>query len=94
MPRGEQGLLRKGAEMIKTAWKYFKTICKHKAVVYQECRACGITWQGIIHDLSKFSRDEFISSAKYKAPFCIFLMFILFSFIDLFNTYGLSVLSQ
>ena len=45
--------------------KYFKTICKHKVVVFQECHACGITWQGIIHDLSKFSRDEFISSAKY-----------------------------
>ena len=50
---------------LKAFWKYFKIICKHKAVVYQECRACGITWQGITHDLSKFSRDEFISSAKY-----------------------------
>ena len=50
---------------LEKLWKYFLTICKHKAVVYQECRACGITWQGITHDLSKFSRDEFISSAKY-----------------------------
>ena len=46
-------------------WKYFLTICKHKKVVYQECRACGITWQGIVHDLSKFSKDEFIASVKY-----------------------------
>ena len=44
---------------------HFKMICRHKAVVYQECRACGITWQGIIHDLSKFSMVEFLSSAKY-----------------------------
>lgn len=46
-------------------WRHFKTICKHKAVVYRECKACGITWQGIIHDLSKFSHAEFAPSAKY-----------------------------
>ena len=50
---------------LQTTWKYFKTICAHKSVVFHECRACGLTWQGITHDLSKFSRDEFISSAKY-----------------------------
>lgn len=46
-------------------WKHFKTICKHKAVVFKECRACGITWQGLVHDLSKFSPAEFTASAKY-----------------------------
>ena len=46
-------------------WKHFKTVCKHKAVVYNECKACGIKWQGIIHDLSKFSHTEFAPSAKY-----------------------------
>ena len=46
-------------------WKHFKTVCKHKAVVYRECKACGIMWQGIIHDLSKFSPVEFSASAKY-----------------------------
>lgn len=46
-------------------WKHFKTVCKHKAVVYQECKACGITWQGIVHDLSKFSPIEFSASAKH-----------------------------
>ena len=46
-------------------WKHFKTVCKHKAVVYRECKACGIRWQGIVHDLSKFSHVEFASSAKY-----------------------------
>ena len=46
-------------------WKHFKTVCKHKAVVYQECKACGITWQGIVHDLSKFSSIEFSASAKH-----------------------------
>jgi len=46
-------------------WKHFKTVCKHKAIVYQECKSCGITWQGIIHDLSKFSPIEFSASAKH-----------------------------
>ena len=46
-------------------WKHFKTVCKHKAVVYQECKACGIAWQGLIHDLSKFSRTEFAPSANF-----------------------------
>ena len=46
-------------------WKHFKTVCKHKAIVYRECKACGITWQGVVHDLSKFSHVEFAPSAKY-----------------------------
>ena len=46
-------------------WKHFKTICKHKIVVFKECHACGITWQGVIHDLSKFGKTEFIPSAKH-----------------------------
>lgn len=46
-------------------WKHFKTVCKHKHVVFQECCACGIPWQGIVHDLSKFSHVEFSASAKY-----------------------------
>lgn len=50
---------------MKNFWKHFKTVCKHKYVVFKECRACGITRQGIIHDMSKFSPAEFITSAKY-----------------------------
>lgn len=46
-------------------WKHFKTVCKHKAFVYRECKACGIWWQGVIHDLSKFGVTEFVPSARY-----------------------------
>ena len=46
-------------------WKHFKIVCKHKAIVFKECFACGLVWQGIAHDLSKFSPTEFVSSAKY-----------------------------
>ena len=46
-------------------WKHFKTICKHKYYVFQECKACGLLWQGVVHDLSKFGITEFASSARY-----------------------------
>lgn len=46
-------------------WRHFKTVMKHKAVVFRECWSCGIGWQGLVHDLSKFSPAEFSSSAKH-----------------------------
>lgn len=46
-------------------FKYFKTICIHKWYVFVECYKLGIIWQGIIHDMSKFSPSEFFASAKY-----------------------------
>lgn len=46
-------------------WKHFKTVCIHKYFVFIECAACGILWQGIIHDFSKFGPTEFVSSAKH-----------------------------
>ena len=45
--------------------KYFKTICIHKWYVFIECVKEGIVWQGITHDMSKFSPSEFIAYAKY-----------------------------
>lgn len=46
-------------------WKHFKTVSKHKKEVLKECWACGLIWQGIVHDMSKFGHTEFTSSAKY-----------------------------
>ena len=45
--------------------RHFKTVCKHKWYVLKECAACGILWQGITHDISKFSRAEFMPSARH-----------------------------
>ena len=45
--------------------KYFKTLLIHKWYVFVECRKMGITWRGIVHDLSKFRPKEFIPSSKY-----------------------------
>jgi hypothetical protein len=46
-------------------WRHFLTVCKHKREVFKECKACGIWWQGLVHDLSKFSPAEFMPAAKY-----------------------------
>lgn len=47
------------------ALKHLKTILRHKFWVGYFCFKCGLYWQGITHDLSKFSPTEFIESVKY-----------------------------
>ena len=44
---------------------HLKTVCTHKRWVFYYCRMAGITWQGLMHDLSKFSPAEFFESVKY-----------------------------
>ena len=44
---------------------HLKTILLHKWYVGRECFKQGLYWQGIVHDLSKFSYIEFFYSAKY-----------------------------
>ena len=46
-------------------FKHFKTITKHRHAVIRHCFKCGIGWQGLFHDLSKYSPTEFIPGAKY-----------------------------
>lgn len=46
-------------------WRHFKTVSKHKWEVFKQCKACGLFWQGLVHDMSKFSLVEFASSARY-----------------------------
>jgi hypothetical protein len=50
---------------IKKAYKHFLTITKHKIAVSKLCFRAGLYWQGLIHDLSKYSPTEFISSVRY-----------------------------
>ncbi len=45
--------------------KHFKVITKHKIEVMKACFKAGLYWQGITHDLSKYSIAEFVNSAKY-----------------------------
>ena len=50
--------------MIK-AWEHFKTITRHRHGVIKNCYKAGILWQGLRHDLSKYSPEEFIKGCKY-----------------------------
>lgn len=45
--------------------KHFLTITKHRHKVISNCAKAGILWQGLRHDLSKYSPNEFIPGAKY-----------------------------
>ena len=44
---------------------HFCTVCRHKYYVFLFCCKAGIPWQGLIHDMSKFSPEEFWESVKY-----------------------------
>ena len=46
-------------------FKHFYTITKHRHKVIYHCFKTGIGWQGLFHDLSKYSPTEFIPGAKY-----------------------------
>jgi hypothetical protein len=45
--------------------KHFITITNHRHKVIAHCAKAGILWQGLRHDLSKYSPIEFIPGAKY-----------------------------
>ena len=47
------------------AWKHFKTITHHKWLVLCGCFRVGLYWQGLTHDLSKYSPTEFWNGARY-----------------------------
>ncbi len=47
------------------AWQHFKTITHHKRLVMEGCFRVGLYWQGLTHDLSKYSPTEFRVGAKY-----------------------------
>lgn len=44
---------------------HFCTITKHRHRVISHCFRAGIGWQGLFHDLSKYSPAEFIPGARY-----------------------------
>ena len=47
------------------AWKHFCTITKHRMLVASGCFQIGLYWQGLAHDLSKYSPTEFRNGIKY-----------------------------
>lgn len=57
--------MNNGKITLKNTLAHFKKICVHKFWVAYYCFKAGLYWQGITHDLSKFSYVEFWESVKY-----------------------------
>lgn len=48
---------------------HLKTITKHRRLVRRYCFRLGLYWQGLVHDLTKYSPIEFWRGAKYYQGF-------------------------
>ena len=46
-------------------WEHYKTVHRHRALVRQYCFRLGLYWQGLTHDLSKYSPTEFLVGARF-----------------------------
>ena len=46
-------------------WGHLKTITHHRHLVMRGCFRMGLIWQGLTHDLSKYSPAEFCVGARY-----------------------------
>ncbi len=55
--------------MFKQFIGHLNTITHHKLIVMQLCFRCGLYKQGIFHDMSKYSLQEFIPGIKYYQGF-------------------------
>ena len=49
----------------KRFWGHLATVHHHRALVRKYCFRCGLYWQGLVHDLSKYNPQEFIPSVRY-----------------------------
>lgn len=52
---------------LKRYFGHLHTVNTHRRKVRHLCFKCGLYWQGLTHDLSKYSPDEFFESVKYYA---------------------------
>ena len=51
-------------------FKHLKTVGKHRRAVRRLCFKCGLYWQGLTHDLSKYSHIEFWPQVKRWTGTC------------------------
>lgn len=58
-------LLKWDIHMKTRFFKHLRLINKHRRVIFGLCCKCGIIWQGLVHDLSKYSITEFRESVNY-----------------------------
>ncbi len=68
--RGAGRDLQIGIEEHMKIWKHFVTVTRHRNMVLKHCIKAGIIWQGLRHDLSKYSPSEFIPGAKFYQGTC------------------------
>ena len=50
---------------LKGFFGHLRTINRHRHKVIAHCAKAGILWQGLRHDLSKYSPTEFLPGVKY-----------------------------
>lgn len=55
----------KEMSQLSNAWEHFKTVTRHRHKVMINCIRAGIPLQGLLHDLSKYSPEEFLNGVKY-----------------------------
>ena len=46
-------------------WNHFRTITRHRHAVIRHCFKAGIGWQGLRHDLSKYSPAELFRGVRF-----------------------------
>lgn len=50
---------------LKRFFGHLRTVNRHRRLVRKLCFRCGLYWQGLTHDLSKYSLIEFWNGVKY-----------------------------
>lgn len=51
--------------LVSRLFNHIKTIERHRRQVRKLCFKCGLYWQGLTHDLSKYSPAEFINGVRF-----------------------------
>lgn len=46
-------------------WRHFRTITEHKILVMKNCFRVGLYRQGLFHDMSKYSPEEFWTGVRF-----------------------------
>ena len=50
---------------VHNTFRHLRTVRRHRKWVRKYCFKCGLIWQGLIHDLSKYNPIEFWESVRY-----------------------------
>ena len=55
----------KNLTLMQKVFGHLKTVHHHRKLVRKYCFECGLYYQGLTHDLSKYSPSELFESIKY-----------------------------